>query len=264
MISIELNNIFRDSVQYAKANKHEYLTLEHIFLSILKSDRGEEILTAAGGDVAAMRKMVLSYVETSNPVMETLEEGKEHNPYETVALSNVMNDMVTHINSSGRSEAQIGDLIASIYTQEESYAYTVLMHEGITRLDILEVISHATANESLDEVEEGHPNLAGFTIELVEVAKSGKIDPIIGRADEIDRVMQTLCRRKKNNPLLVGEPGVGKTAIAEGLALLIAEDNVPEVLKGSTVFALDMGAMISGTKYRGDFEKRLKGVLTEL
>ena len=264
MISIELNNIFRDSVQYAKANKHEYLTLEHIFLTILKSDRGEEILTAAGGDVAAMRKMVLSYVETSNPVMETLEEGKEHNPYETVALSNVMNDMVTHINSSGKSEAQIGDLIASIYTQEESYAYTVLMHEGITRLDILEVISHATANESLDEVEEGHPNLAGFTIELVEVAKSGKIDPIIGRADEIDRVMQTLCRRKKNNPLLVGEPGVGKTAIAEGLALLIAEDNVPEVLKGSTVFALDMGAMISGTKYRGDFEKRLKGVLTEL
>ena len=264
MISIELNNIFRDSVQYAKANKHEYLTLEHIFLTILKSDRGEEILTAAGGDVSEMKEMVLNYVETSNPVMETLEEGKEHNPYETVALSNVMNDMVTHINSSGKSEAQIGDLIASIYTQEESYAYTVLMHEGITRLDILEVISHATANESLDEVEEGHPNLAGFTIELVEVAKSGKIDPIIGRADEIDRVMQTLCRRKKNNPLLVGEPGVGKTAIAEGLALLIAEDNVPEVLKGSTVFALDMGAMISGTKYRGDFEKRLKGVLTEL
>ncbi|HIP50612.1 MAG TPA: ATP-dependent Clp protease ATP-binding subunit ClpA [Campylobacterales bacterium] len=266
MISIELNNIFRDSVQYAKANKHEYLTLEHIFLTILKSARGEEILLAAGGDVSEMKEMVLSYVETSNPVMETIEEGKDHNPYETVALSNVMNDMVTHINSSGKAEAQIGDLIASIYTQEESYAYTVLAHEGITRLDILEVISHATADETTnaEEAEEGHPNLAGFTTELVEIARSGKIDPIIGRAEEIDRVMQTLCRRKKNNPLLVGEPGVGKTAIAEGLALLIAEDDVPEVLKGSTIYALDMGAMISGTKYRGDFEKRLKGVLTEL
>jgi len=266
MISIELNNIFRDSVQYAKANKHEYLTLEHIFLTILKSARGEEILLAAGGDVSEMKEMVLSYVETSNPVMETIEEGKDHNPYETVALSNVMNDMVTNINSSGKAEAQIGDLIASIYTQEESYAYTVLAHEGITRLDILEVISHATADETTnaEEAEEGHPNLAGFTTELVEIARSGKIDPIIGRAEEIDRVMQTLCRRKKNNPLLVGEPGVGKTAIAEGLALLIAEDDVPEVLKGSTIYALDMGAMISGTKYRGDFEKRLKGVLTEL
>ncbi len=266
MISIELNNIFRDSVQYAKANKHEYLTLEHIFLTILKSDRGEEILTAAGGDVEEMKTMVLSYVDTSNPVMETLEEGKDHNPYETVALSNVMNDMVTHINSSGKSEAQIGDLLASIYTQEESYAYTVLDHEGITRLDILEVISHATADgqTSGEAADEDYPNLAGFTTELVEVAKSGKIDPIIGRSDEIDRVMQTLCRRKKNNPLLVGEPGVGKTAIAEGLALLIAEDDVPEVLQGSRIFALDMGAMISGTKYRGDFEKRLKGILTEL
>jgi len=266
MISIELNNIFRDSVQYAKANKHEYLTLEHIFLTILKSERGKEILTAAGGNVAEMREMIAHYVETSNPVMETLEDEKEHNPYETIALSNVMNDMVSHINSSGKVEAQIGDLIASIYTQEESYAYAVLMHEGISRLDILEVISHGVADEEIleEEVDEAYPNLAGFTVELVAVARSGKIDPIIGRTEEIDRVMQTLCRRKKNNPLLVGEPGVGKTAIAEGLALLIAEDNVPEVLKGSTIFALDMGAMISGTKYRGDFEKRLKGVLTEL
>ncbi len=265
MISIELNNIFRDSVQYAKANRHEYLTLEHIFLTILKSERGREILSAAGGDVDAMREMVEHYVQSNNPVMETIEDGKDHNPYETVALSNVMNDMVTHINAAGKSEAKIGDLIASIYTQEESYAYTVLMHEGITRLDILEVISHSTvADNNQTQEEESHPNLSAFTTELVAIAKAGKIDPIIGRSQEIERVMQTLCRRKKNNPLLVGEPGVGKTAIAEGLALLIAQGNVPEVLKGSTIFALDMGAMISGTKYRGDFEKRLKGVLSEL
>ena len=127
-----------------------------------------------------------------------------------------MNDMVSHINASGKAEAQIGDLLASIFTQEESYAYTVLENEDISRLDILEVISHAsTADDTVMEEEDaGHPNLTAYTTELVEVAKSGKIDPIIGRAEEIDRVMQTLCRRKKNNPLLVGEPGVGKTAIA--------------------------------------------------
>ncbi len=265
MISIELNSIFRDSVQFAKANKHEYLTLEHIFLTILKSKNGAEILQMVGGDVDEMIKMTLKYIEANNPVMETLEEGKEHNPYETVALSNVMNDMVSHINASGKAEAKIGDLLASIFTQEESYAYSVLTHQGISRLDILEVISHPMEESSeTTEQEESYPNLSAYTMELVSVAKSGKIDPIIGRSEEIDRVMQTLCRRKKNNPLLVGEPGVGKTAIAEGLALLISEDDVPEVLQGSSIFALDMGAMISGTKYRGDFEKRLKGVLTEL
>jgi len=267
MISIELNNIFRDSVQFAKANKHEYLTLEHVFLTILKSSRGEEILRTIGADVEEMRESTLNYIEKNNPVMETLDENQEHNPYETVALSNVMNDMVTHINSSGKAEAKIGDLLASIFTQEESYAYTVLVHEGITRLDILEVISHPShgvdgAND--EEEDESYPNLKAYTTELVEVARMDKIDPVVGRKEEILRVMQTLCRRKKNNPLLVGEPGVGKTAIAEGLALLIASDDVPEVLKDASIFALDLGAMISGTKYRGDFEKRLKGVLTEL
>lgn len=266
MISIELNNIFRDSVQFAKANKHEYLTLEHIFLTILKSTRGEEILKQVGADVEEMKVLTLAYIEKNNPVMETVDDAQEHNPYETVALSNVMNNMVSHINSSGKAEAKIGDLLASIFTQEESYVYTVLRHEGVTRLDILEVISHSytTEDESSEEGEDSHPNLSAYTTELVSVAKEGKIDPVVGRTEEIDRVMQTLCRRKKNNPLLVGEPGVGKTAIAEGLALLIANDNVPEVLKGSSLFGLDLGAMISGTKYRGDFEKRLKGVLTEI
>lgn len=268
MISIELNNIFRDSVQFAKANKHEYLTLEHIFLTILKSTRGEEILKHLGADVEEMREMTLNYIEKNNPVMETLEDNQEHNPYETVALSNVMNDMVSHINSSGKAEAKIGDLLASIFTQEESYAYTVLRHEGITRLDILEFISHADTSDALtadeEEVDSSYPNLTAYTTELVAIAREGKIDPVVGRTEEIDRVMQTLCRRKKNNPLLVGEPGVGKTAIAEGLALLIADNKVPEVLEGSSIFGLDLGAMISGTKYRGDFEKRLKGVLSEL
>ena len=268
MISIELNNIFRESVKFAKESKHEYLTLEHIFLSILKSKEGNEILSMVGANVEEMTKLTLSYIKSNNPVMEALEDGEEHNPYETVTLSNVMNDMVGHINASGRTEAKTGDLLASIFTQEKSYAYAILTHEGVTRLDILEVISHSDA--STDEVlieqqaEDEYPNLSAYTTELVEVARNGKIDPVVGRVEEIDRVMQTLCRRKKNNPLLVGEPGVGKTAIAEGLALKIANDDVPDILKGSSIFGLDLGAMISGTKYRGDFEKRLKGVLSEI
>jgi ATP-dependent Clp protease ATP-binding subunit ClpA len=269
MISIELNNIFRASVQYAKEHKHEYLTLEHIFLSVLKSDEGREILSMVGGNVDNMIEHVEKYIKLNNPAIEELvEDGIEHEPYETLAVAQVMNDMVSHISSAGRTEAKIGDLLASIFTQTKSYAYAVLQAEGISRLDILEVISHNDMSEEHEaefiEEDETHPNLAAYTIELVAVAQEGKIDPVVGRKAEIDRVMQTLCRRKKNNPLLVGEPGVGKTAIAEGLALQIANDEVPEILEGSKVFALDLGSMISGTKYRGDFEKRLKGVLTEL
>ncbi len=269
MISIELNNIFRASVQFAKEHRHEYLTLEHIFLSVLKSDEGKALLTMIGGNVANMQEHVEMYIKMNNPEMEELgEDSAEHEPYETVTLSHVMNDMVSHINSSGRNEAKIGDLIAAIFTQTKSYAYAVLQSEGISRLDVLEVISHNDMDEQIEsdavEEDETHPNLAAYTIELVAIAENGKIDPVVGRSSEIDRVMQTLCRRKKNNPLLVGEPGVGKTAIAEGLALQIANDDVPDVLLGSKVYALDLGAMISGTKYRGDFEKRLKGVLTEL
>ena len=270
MISIELNNIFRESVKFAKENRHEYLTLEHIFLSILKSKEGSEILSMIGANVEEMKMLTLSYIEANNPVMEEIEDVEEYNPYETVTLSNVMNDMVSHINASGRTEAKVGDLLASIFTQEKSYAYAILTHEGVTRLDVLEVISHSDISDDeesisfVDGVEDEHSNLTAYTTELVSVAHAGKIDPVVGRIDEIDRVMQTLCRRKKNNPLLVGEPGVGKTAIAEGLALKIAEDEVPDILKGSSIFGLDLGAMISGTKYRGDFEKRLKGVLSEI
>ncbi len=267
MISVELRSVFDESVKYAKNNRHEYLTLEHIFLSILRSNDGLEILTAVGGDVNYMIGLVESYLQSNTPVLEPNEEsGEVDDPYETLVLSNAMNDMMMHISSAGRVEAKVGDMIASIFTQEKSYAFAVMQAEDIDRVDILTAISHSEIVEQSDEEQEEdeHPNLSAYTIELVEVARIGKIDPIVGRTSEIDRVMQTLCRRKKNNPLLVGEPGVGKTAIAEGLALKISEDDVPDVLKESKIFALDLGSMISGTKYRGDFEKRLKGVLKEL
>jgi ATP-dependent Clp protease ATP-binding subunit ClpA len=261
MISMALNDVFKNAVAYAKDHRHEYLTVEHVFLAIVRSEEGREILQTLSADLDKLEKGILEHI---NKTIPTLEQQVE--PFETVALSRAINDMMTHIHSSGRSEANIGDMIAATFMQEHCYAVYLMKKEGIARVDVLEVISHAHPENKTkkDQTKEDESLLSQFTIELVEFAKSGKIDPVIGRENEIDRVMQTLCRRKKNNPLLVGEPGVGKTAIAEGLALKISEGEVPDVIKNSKVYALDMGALVSGTKYRGDFEKRLKGIIAEL
>ncbi len=260
MISIMLNDVFKKSVGYAKENRHEYLTLEHVFWSILQSDDGRYLLQTLDVDPDKLTEGIVSHINTTMP---SLDEAAE--PFETIALSRAINDMMTQIHSSGRKEAAIGDMLAAIFLQKHSYAVYLMKKEGIDRIDVLEVISHQQGGTTVkEEEEEKETVLDQFTIELVALSKTGKIDPVIGREQEIERVMQTLCRRKKNNPLLVGEPGVGKTAIAEGLALRIAEDEVPNVLKGSKIFALDMGALIAGTKYRGDFEKRLKAILKEL
>jgi len=262
MISVALNDVFKEAVTYAKENRHEYLTVEHVFLAIVRSEKGKEILGTLGADIEKLEKGIVEHIHKTIP---TLKEAVE--PFETVALSRAINDMMTHIHSSGRTEAKIGDMLASIFMQEHSYAVYLMKKEGIARVDILEVISHHSSGQTEDESQQQNKEetlLEQFTMELVSLADTGKIDPVIGRVDEIDRVMQTLCRRKKNNPLLVGEPGVGKTAIAEGLALKISEGDVPEVLKASKVYALDMGALVAGTKYRGDFEKRLKGIIKEL
>ena len=264
MISIALNDAFREAIDYAKEQRHEYLTVDHLFLSIVRSSGGKEIFSVLDADLATLEDGIVTHMaETVPSVKESIE------PFETVALSRTINDMMAHIHTAGRSEASIGDMIAAIFMQEHSYAVYLMEKEGFSRVDVLEVISHRSGNVSEQneetEVEKGKESfLDKFTMELVALAQTGKIDPVIGRVDEIERVMQTLCRRKKNNPLLVGEPGVGKTAIAEGLALRISEDDVPEVLQGSKVFALDMGSLVAGTKYRGDFEKRLKGVIKEI
>ena len=260
MISIALNDVFKNAVSYAKENRHEYLTVEHVFLAIVASEEGVEILSTLDANLEVLEEGISEHIRKTIP---SLKEAVE--PFETVALSRAINDMMTHIHSSGRTEASIGDMIASIFLQEHSYAVYLLKKEGIARVDVLEVISHySVGKEETKKSKKEETLLEQFTIELVALAKTGKIDPVVGRVEEIERVMQTLCRRKKNNPLLVGEPGVGKTAIAEGLALKILEDEVPDIIKNSKVFALDMGALISGTKYRGDFEKRLKGIITEL
>ena len=261
MISVALNDVFKQAVGYAKENRHEYLTVEHVFLAIVRSEEGREILTALDADIARLEGGIVEHIHKTVP---SLKEAVE--PFETVALSRAINDMMTHIHSSGRTEASIGDMLAAIFMQEHSYAVYLMKREGIARVDVLEVISHSHAgSEAQSETAPKEETLLDqFTMELVSLAQSGKIDPVIGRSEEIERVMQTLCRRKKNNPLLVGEPGVGKTAIAEGLALKISEGEVPDILKNAKIFALDMGALIAGTKYRGDFEKRLKGIIKEL
>lgn len=261
MISVALNDVFKNAVMYAKENRHEYLTVEHVFLSIVRSEAGVEILSTLDANLEMLEEGIVEHIHKTIP---SLKEAVE--PFETVALSRAINDMMTHIHSSGRTEASIGDMIAAIFMQEHSYAVYLMKKEGIARVDVLEVISHRNVTKEgiQKERQKEETLLDQFTMELVSLARTGKIDPVVGRVDEIERVMQTLCRRKKNNPLLVGEPGVGKTAIAEGLALKISEGDVPEVLKDSKVFALDMGALVAGTKYRGDFEKRLKGIISEL
>jgi ATP-dependent Clp protease ATP-binding subunit ClpA len=261
MISIALNDVFKNAVAYAKENRHEYLTVEHVFFAILKSEEGIDILSVLGANLETLERGIIDHI---NKTIPSLKEAVE--PFETVALSRAINDMMTHIHSSGRTEASIGDMLASIFLQEHCFAVHLMKKEGIVRVDILEVISHYSVGKEGQQKESKKEEslLDQFTIELVALAQTGKIDPVVGRIDEIERVMQTLCRRKKNNPLLVGEPGVGKTAIAEGLALKISEGEVPDILKDSKVFALDMGALVAGTKYRGDFEKRLKGIISEL
>jgi ATP-dependent Clp protease ATP-binding subunit ClpA len=263
MISVALNDVFKEAVGYAKENRHEYLTVEHVFLSIVRSEKGREILNLLGANLEKLEKGIVTHIHKTIPKLKEAVE-----PFETVALSRAINDMMTHIHSAGRTEAKVGDMLAAIFMQEHSYAVYLMKKEGIARVDILEVISHSQTDtdqgSASKQNEKEETLLEQFTIELVALADKGKIDPVIGRKDEIDRVMQTLCRRKKNNPLLVGEPGVGKTAIAEGLALKIAEGEVPDILKEAKIYALDMGALVAGTKYRGDFEKRLKGIIKEM
>ncbi len=258
MISSSLNDIFQKSIVFAKQLRHEYLTIEHVFYLSLSSSEGIAIIEACGGNVAKMKSELGEYIKNN---MEILPADSMQDPYESVALSRLIDKMVRHIQSSGQSNAAIGDLLATLFEEEHTYAYFLLNKYQITKLDILEVISHSDI--SLEE-EEKETNLGKYAIDLIAKAKEGKIDPVIGRDSEIKRVTQILCRRKKNNPILVGEPGVGKTAIAEGLALNIAADNVPDIIKNSKLFALDLSALLAGTKYRGDFEKRLKGVMDEL
>ncbi|HEV7136440.1 MAG TPA: ATP-dependent Clp protease ATP-binding subunit ClpA [Steroidobacteraceae bacterium] len=273
MLSNELEYCLNDAFHQAREARHEYLTVEHLLLAILDTPRIREILRACGADLAKLKQELKDHIDQSTP---RVEEGEEREVQPTLGFQRVLQRAVFHVQSSGKKEVGVANVLVAIFSEKQSHAVFLLNRQHVTRLDIVNYISHGLskiAEEKTDKEEaqadverdpEGGSALEKFTTNLNRLAQEGRIDPLIGRKLEVERTIEILCRRRKNNPLYVGEAGVGKTAIAEGLARLIVEGKVPEVLSDCTIYALDMGALIAGTKYRGDFEKRLKGVITEL
>jgi ATP-dependent Clp protease ATP-binding subunit ClpA len=266
MISKELRNIFAQAVGYAKSSKHEYLTVEHVFLMLIHDHTIENLFIDLGVDTNRLFNELKLYIDENTPKFP-IEQNLEEEPIETISLASTIEYMIAHSQTSGKENANVEDMFVAILKDEKSYATYLLKKLGIQRVDILEEISHKDLDEEenqQNDVDNDNKVLHKNSTELVAFAKKGEIDPVIGRANEISRVIEILSRRKKNNPILVGEPGVGKTAIAEGLALQIAQEKVPEFLLNAKVFSLDMGSMVAGTKYRGDFEKKLKTLLKEV
>jgi ATP-dependent Clp protease ATP-binding subunit ClpA len=262
MVSQELNSVFADAITFAKENRHEYITIEHIFFALLHNKNISVLLEDLGANVEVMKQALREYFLKN---IEKLQPENNYEPFETVSLTRVIESMMIHVKSAGKEEATLDDMLIALYNESHSYSVMLLKEQGIQKIDLLEVVSQSvqyadTQNHDNDK----KSSLEKYTINLVTLAQNKKIDPLIGRSDEVERLMQVLCRRKKNNPILVGEAGVGKTAIVEGLALKIASGQTPDILKDAKLYALDIGALLSGAKYRGDFEKRLKDILEEL
>ncbi len=260
MVSQELNLLFSDALKFVKEHHYEYITIEHLFFSMLKNKSILEVLHHCNADVDALSDSLRKHFGMYSPMVVTKED---YEPYESVALSRVIENMMLHSKSSGKIEASVYDLLVSIFQEENSFSALLLEKQGINRLEVLEAITNLTSPENKEASQE-EGALQKYCINLTTLAKEQRLDPLIGRVNECDRVIQVLCRRKKNNPLLVGEPGVGKTAVVEGIAQMIVEQKVSDILAGASLYTLDMGALLSDTKYRGDFEKRLKEILSEL
>ncbi len=281
--SDSLEKAIHDALTYANEREHEYATLEHLLLALIDDQDAAAVMRACGVDIEELRKTVTDYVDNE---LDNLVTGYDEDSKPTTGFQRVIQRAVIHVQSSGRDEVSGANVLVAIFAERESHAAYFLQEQQMTRYDAVNFISHGIAkkagsaesrvikgaSEDASEVDgdeegggkKGQDALSAYCINLNEKAKNGKIDPLIGRKAEIDRTIQVLCRRSKNNPLYVGDPGVGKTAIAEGLAKRIVEGDVPEVLVDDTVFSLDMGTLLAGTRYRGDFEERLKQVVKEL
>jgi ATP-dependent Clp protease ATP-binding subunit ClpA len=283
MLTRELEETLSYAVDEAVKHKHEYVTLEHLLFALLEDTSARDILFNCG---AKIDELAVSLEEYFRDTLEKMPVGVQMMPELTATFQSTIQYAILQAEGSGQRAVDGGNILAALFQAEQSYAVYLLKQNGVTRLDILNYIAHGISKidnfpdfenvgDNLEDEEFAEERALGgngkrkkplesFTEELVKLAQDGKIDPIIGRTAEIERTIQVLCRRKKNNPLYVGEPGVGKTALAEGLALKIAEGDVPEVLKDAKIFALDMGAVLAGTRYRGDFEQRFKAIITEL
>ncbi len=283
MLSKELEFTLNLAFKEARNKRHEFMTVEHLLLSLLDNSSAANVLRACGSDIERLRIDLLNFIDETTPLIDVSDTERETQP--TLGFQRVLQRAVFHVQSSGKSEVTGANVLAAIFSEQESQAVYFLKKESITRLDVINYIAHGISKMQPDE-EHNQPNeedseggeggteaaqgqtasspLENYAVNLNARARLGKIDPLIGREEEVMRTIQVLCRRRKNNPLLVGEAGVGKTAIAEGLAKMIVDNKVPDILAHSTVYSLDLGALLAGTKYRGDFEKRFKAVLQQL
>jgi ATP-dependent Clp protease ATP-binding subunit ClpA len=277
-LSRSLEQALHRAIKLASDRHHEYATLEHLLLALTDDSDAAQVMKACNVDTEALRQTLLKYIDDEMLTL-VMEDGEDAKP--TTGFQRVVNRAVLHVQNSGRDEVTGANILVALFTERESHAVYFLQAQNMTRLDAVSYISHGIAKRpgmtqqkpvrGADEDEDGEKNakqgngaLENYCINLNEKAKQGRIDPLIGREAEVERTIQILCRRQKNNPLFVGDPGVGKTAIAEGLARKIVKNDVPEVLRNATIYALDMGALIAGTRYRGDFEERLKSVIKEM
>lgn len=269
MLNKELEQTLNEAFVFAREHRHEFMTVEHLLLALLDNPAAQEALKACGADIDNIRGELVEFVKDTTPlILDDQASDRETQP--TLGFQRVLQRAVFHVQSSGKEEVTGANVLVAIFSEQESQAVYILKKSDVTRLDVVNFISHGVskaedeAPESSEASEESGSALAKYATNLNRQAQEGKIDPLIGRDTELERTIQILCRRRKNNPLLVGEAGVGKTAIAEGLAYRIVENQVPEVIEECTVYSLDLGGLLAGTKYRGDFEKRLKGILKEL
>ena len=277
MLSKDLERALNESFKQARAQRHEFITVEHLLLALLDDPAALKVLSACSANVDSLRGDLAEFIDATTPMVSGDEE-VDTQP--TLGFQRVLQRAVFHVQSSGKAEVTGANVLVAIFSEQESQAVYFLKTQDISRLDIVNFITHGVSKSEDEEegaddefptstgtsegADEEESPLDKYATNLNEEAIQGQIDPLIGRLDEVERVAQILARRRKNNPLLVGESGVGKTAIAEGLAKLIVDGQVPETLKTAEVFSLDLGALLAGTKYRGDFEKRFKGVLADL
>jgi ATP-dependent Clp protease ATP-binding subunit ClpA len=274
MLNKDLERTLNEAFIFARENRHEFMTVEHLLLALLDNAAAQDALKACSANVDSLKTELIDFVKDTTPLILE-DETNERETQPTLGFQRVLQRAVFHVQSSGKEEVSGANVLVAIFSEQESQAVYILKKADVTRLDVVNYISHGVSKseeetarneneEEVNESEESSSALAKYSSNLNQQAKDGKIDPLIGRNDELERTVQILCRRRKNNPLLVGEAGVGKTAIAEGLAYRIVEGDTPDVIASATVYSLDLGGLLAGTKYRGDFEKRLKAILKEL